>query len=39
VEKNHERYSREHYNSASPGIEKLAREATSVVPALQKGAA
>jgi len=39
VEKNHERYFREHFISTSPGIEKLAREATALLPALQKGAA
>ena len=38
LEKNHERYFREHFIAASPVIEKLAREAP-VVPAVAKGAA
>jgi hypothetical protein len=38
LEKNHERYFREHFISASPVIEKLAREAPIVVAA-EKGAA
>jgi malonyl-CoA decarboxylase len=38
VEKNHERYFREHFISASPVIERLAREAP-VLPAAEKGAA
>jgi malonyl-CoA decarboxylase len=38
VEKNHERYFREHYIAASPVIEKLAREAPVDAPA-EKGAA
>jgi malonyl-CoA decarboxylase len=37
VEKNHERYFREHFIAASPVIEKLAREAA--VTAAEKGAA
>jgi malonyl-CoA decarboxylase len=40
VEKNHERYFREHFIAASPGIEKLAREAPVAPPAqAEKGAA
>jgi len=38
VEKNHERYFREHHIAASPVIEKLAREAPVQAP-LEKGAA
>jgi malonyl-CoA decarboxylase len=38
LEKNHERYFREHFIAASPVIEKLAREAP-VLPAVQQGAA
>jgi malonyl-CoA decarboxylase len=38
LEKNHERYFREHFIPASPVIEKLAREAP-VLPAVAKGAA
>src|SRR6266850_1196378 len=38
LEKNHERYFREHFIAASPVIEKLAREAP-VAPAVEKGAA
>jgi malonyl-CoA decarboxylase len=38
VEKNHERYFREHFIAASPVIEKLAREA-NIAPAQVKGAA
>ena len=38
LEKNHERYFREHFIAASPVIEKLAREAP-VMPAVAKGAA
>jgi malonyl-CoA decarboxylase len=39
VEKNHERYFREHFIAASPVIEKLAREAPVAPPASEKGAA
>ena len=39
VEKNHERYFREHFIAASPVIEKLAREAPVAPPAAAKGAA
>ena len=39
VEKNHERYFREHFIAASPVIEKLAREAPIAPPATAKGAA
>jgi malonyl-CoA decarboxylase len=38
LEKNHERYFREHFIAASSAIEKLAREAP-VLPAMEKGAA
>jgi malonyl-CoA decarboxylase len=38
LEKNHERYFREHFIAASPVIEKLAREAP-VAPKVEKGAA
>jgi malonyl-CoA decarboxylase len=38
VEKNHERYFREHFIAASPVIEKLARDAPVATP-LEKGAA
>jgi malonyl-CoA decarboxylase len=38
VEKNHERYFREHFIAASPVIEKLAREAP-FAPPMEKGAA
>jgi len=38
VEKNHERYFREHFIAASPVIEKLSREAP-LLPAVEKGAA
>jgi malonyl-CoA decarboxylase len=38
VEKNHERYFREHVIAASPVIEKLAREAPIMAP-VEKGAA
>jgi malonyl-CoA decarboxylase len=38
VEKNHERYFREHFIAASPVIEKLAREAALAAPS-EKGAA
>ena len=38
VEKNHERYFRDHFISASPVIERLAREAP-LLPAAEKGAA
>jgi malonyl-CoA decarboxylase len=38
VEKNHERYFREHFIAASPVVEKLAREAPVNAPA-EKGAA
>src|SRR5260221_253882 len=38
LEKNHERYFREHFITASPLIERLAREAP-VLPAVEKGAA
>jgi malonyl-CoA decarboxylase len=38
LEKNHERYFREHFIAASPVIEKLAREAP-LLPAVEQGAA
>ena len=38
LEKNHERYFREHFITVSPAIERLAREAP-VLPAVEKGAA